>query len=394
MAKCSLCDVDLTDENDSYEHIIPNSIGGRREIKGFICVQCNSTAGQEWESVLAEQLHSLSLFFRVSRARGDVPAKVLETADGRRVEYHSSAPMTIADPTYSATHRENDSVQINISARSIKEAKKMLAGVKRKYPKADIQSALAKAEMKREYLDSMIKIGATFGGPRSGRSVVKTALAQAVDAGIDPSTCEVAQRYLRNLNGEACFGYYYQGELIQNRPEAVPLHCVSVHADSQRKQLLAYVEYFGVQRMVILLSEDYCGVDFTKTYSIDPRTGEEINLKCCLSMPREEVEAIFRYERCPNGSVEAAFNQVIPTAMRNAFALEGQRVTQEAIAYAFANCGAAEGENLTEAHISKIAKLVTEKLAPFILHQMRTFQPRLKLPIPNEDEESLSTGKH
>ena len=48
--KCFLCKVPLTSENDSKEHIIPQSIGGRKKVKGFICQDCNSTTGQEWDS--------------------------------------------------------------------------------------------------------------------------------------------------------------------------------------------------------------------------------------------------------------------------------------------------------------------------------------------------------
>lgn len=34
---CYLCSEPLTPQNDSTEHIIPNSIGGMREVKGSIC---------------------------------------------------------------------------------------------------------------------------------------------------------------------------------------------------------------------------------------------------------------------------------------------------------------------------------------------------------------------
>ncbi|RMM38858.1 hypothetical protein ALP33_200150 [Pseudomonas amygdali pv. lachrymans] len=47
---CYLCSEPLTFQNDSGEHIIPNSIGGKREVKGFICGACNGAAGETWDS--------------------------------------------------------------------------------------------------------------------------------------------------------------------------------------------------------------------------------------------------------------------------------------------------------------------------------------------------------
>ena len=60
---CALCDIIITNENDTKEHIVPNAIGGRKKIKGFICRACNSTSGDSWDKELAKQLNPLSLFF-------------------------------------------------------------------------------------------------------------------------------------------------------------------------------------------------------------------------------------------------------------------------------------------------------------------------------------------
>lgn len=45
MKKCILCDDELDEYNDSFEHIIPNFIGGRLQGKGILCKSCNSTQG-------------------------------------------------------------------------------------------------------------------------------------------------------------------------------------------------------------------------------------------------------------------------------------------------------------------------------------------------------------
>ena len=43
--KCALCLTQITEENNTNEHIIPNSIGGRKKIRNFICNECNNKTG-------------------------------------------------------------------------------------------------------------------------------------------------------------------------------------------------------------------------------------------------------------------------------------------------------------------------------------------------------------
>ena len=44
------------------------------------------------------------------------------------------------------------------------------------------------------------------------------------------------------------------------------------------------------------------------------------------------------------------------------------RVVEEAVQYAFANCGASEGEQLSEQHVEAINELLWEKIEPYLLH--------------------------
>ena len=71
----------------------------------------------------------------------------------------------------------------------------------------------------------------------------------------------------------------------------------------------------------------------------------------------------------PKGSVEEAFGKVIPTGMKSSIEKEKDRVLNNAVKYAFENCGAKEGEMLMPEHANKLTGLMMEKLEPFILHQ-------------------------
>lgn len=367
--KCSLCDVKITEENDTKEHVIPNAIGGRKKLSGFICKQCNNQSGDDWESDLARQLNPLSLFFGISRDRGNVPSQQFETTGGKKVSLNADGTMDIAKPTYKE-HKHEAGVNINIRARSMKEAKKILGGVKRKYPQANLEDLVSNAEESSYYLSDKIEINLSFGGKKAGRSIVKSALALVVEAGISAKDCEHAREYLMNPDGEACFGYYYEKDVVINRPKGIPIHCVYVKGDSNSKQILGYVEYFGVQRMVMALSSNYSGKDFQNTHAINPMTGEILALNIELQLSPNDIQESYNYDKVPEGSLEDALSRVIPTGMELSVEKEKTRVLESAVKYAFLNCGAKEGEFLTEEQMQKISSLIYEKIEPFLLHQL------------------------
>ena len=68
---CFLCGCEITNRNDSEEHVIPQAIGGKLSVWGFVCKSCNDRTGRKWDSVLTQQLNPLSLFFGIVRERGE-----------------------------------------------------------------------------------------------------------------------------------------------------------------------------------------------------------------------------------------------------------------------------------------------------------------------------------
>jgi hypothetical protein len=368
--QCALCDKEITEENDTKEHLIPNAIGGRRKIKEFICESCNNISGGIWESELAKQFNPLSLFFGIRREREKVPSQLFETTGGDKLKLNFDGSMDIEKPFYLETSLEcGAGIEIKILARSTLEAKKILQGVKRKYPQIDVTELLNSAKAESFYCPDMLKFDLSFGGPEAGRSIVKSALALAVSSGIPASICLEAKNYLKYEKHEACFGYFYEFDLVKNRPEGIPFHCVSIKGCSKTKQVIGYVEYFGVQRVVLCLSSSYEGEYISNTYAIDPVTGKELSLDIELNLSNEEIREAYDYKKIPDGSIEDAFNEVIPTGMKILLKKEKERVINEAVAHAFENCGVKEGEILMPEHVNKLTDLMMEKLTPFIRHQ-------------------------
>ena len=70
----------------------------------------------------------------------------------------------------------------------MRDAKKSLHNLKIKYPNANFNITSQK-----DYSNNTLKFPISIGGPKAGRSIVKTALAAASLLEIDPLICNVAQ---------------------------------------------------------------------------------------------------------------------------------------------------------------------------------------------------------
>jgi HNH endonuclease len=383
---CAICDEPITAESESREHAIPAAIGGRLKVRGFICRRCNSDSGSTWDAKLVSQLHPLSLMFGVERQRGSAPRLPIITTAGEELVINPEGGFTPTRPSF-FEETGPEGVKIQITARSMKEAKRMLAGVKRKYPNVNVDRILADAQMSTSYPKGLVHHRLEFGGEVSGRSIVKSVLAMARHAGVPASVCHDALDYLRDPAAVPCFGYYQATDLVIDRPAEVPLNCLSVEANPDTGLILGYAEYFGVHRVVVCLGRRYAGDRVQACYAIDPRTGVQLDLSIRLGFSEAEIEAIYDYKMIPDGAIQEAFAKVMPAAIKKQFEAERDRVTREATEYAFANCGAKPGEMLTEEHVKKLSRLVAEKLTPFILHNLARPQ------VPPSAEQGEAGGK-
>lgn len=369
--KCALCDCAITQENDSMEHLIPNSIGGRKKISGFICIDCNSKTGNDWDSELAKQLNHLSLLLGITRERGEVPSQIVETTTGKKFRQNADGSLELEKPLCKIMkHDDNNNLYINVEARSQQEAEKMLRGLRRKYS-FNIDEALINAKPQKHYPDGMLKLEIQLEDHKSGRSIVKSALALAADSGIDSQSCENAKKYLTQKDSEPCFGYYYEHDLVKNRPIDTIFHCVAIVGIPETKLLIGYVEYYSFHRMIICLSDKYDGKSFSKTYAINPINGREIDLEIEFNPIPDDIKAVYQYKKNSEEVIKQAYEKVILAGLKKSFELEKARVIKEAVEYAFKNCGAKEGELLTEEHFHKLAKLSLEKIEPFFIHMAK-----------------------
>ncbi|HCF3690309.1 TPA: HNH endonuclease [Pseudomonas aeruginosa] len=367
---CYLCDTPLKPENDSGEHIIPNSIGGIREVRGFICRKCNGAAGETWDNDLAKQLNKLALFFRVVRDRGENRAEVMETSAGEKLIFDKHSLKLFA-PEIIKEDRANG-VHYQISANDMKQARQIVNGLKRKHPTLDADKILAGATAAPKYPEGYFHFDLDFGGLTVGKSFIKTALALLSANGINPKICERANSYMLE-DGEPCFGHYYHKDLLINRPAGVPIHYICVKGTKDARTVQAYLEYFGIVHIVMSLSAEYEGDDFKHSYAIDPTKGSELQVDSDFWFAEPDVRGIYDYHFYDAGVARECLHAVIGPEM--------QRQQDEHFEEVVAASKLAMEQKFAgrdEVGVDEFLDAYLENLAPYIQHVANTGRTRSK----------------
>jgi hypothetical protein len=110
---------------------------------------------------------------------------------------------------------------------------------------------------------------------------------------------------------------------------------------------------------------------------LDPRTGAEIDVTVRLPFLRADIDDIYAYKRTKLDDLKRAADAILGPAMQARHEAERARVACKAIDEAFATCGASPGEMVTEAQRRKLLLSIAQKIAPFVLHQMKGMPPIL-----------------
>ena len=394
MGRCLICNEEISDETNSGEHLILESIGGRRTVRNLLHRKCNSTAGDTWDADLAKKLQPLSLMFGISRQKGGeaAPLRVVTSAQ-EHFTLGPSGKLTLARPVFTRNELASGAISYDLQARSMSEARKMLEGLKRKHPQLDVKGALAQAKLGESYAVGDLHHDISIGGPFSGRSIVKSCVAMAFASGIPWKECTHAIRYLREASAEPSYGFYNRREIVKGRTTGVPIHCLAVKADPETGLILAYAEYYGIHRVIALLGESYSGDFVEATYAIDPRDGSQQDLIVDLNFDRQEIAEIYEYKHvAPERTVACAQEVIGPTLQRQREA-ERQRVINGAVKKAFDTCGAKPGELITPEFASRIARSITESMMPLITHTMRPMHSRPGATNPPNRQARRSKGK-
>ena len=283
--------------------------------------------------------------------------------------------MTIAQPVFDKRDL-GDRTEINIQARSMKELKQIVSGLQNQFPQINIDEMLRKATDEREYSSVPYKIPFELGGHLAGRSIVKSCLALAYEVGLKIDNCEHAKNYLLS-NGDACFGYFYEYDVVKGRPEKTFFHGIYVCGDPVRNLILAYVEYFGFLKVVACLSSNYIGNAFSHGYAVDPFTVKELDIEFVLEMEPEDISEIFANKKDNPHEMRRALEELLAAWSELDEERAISNAIRESLEFVRTEHDVKSGDIHSDERAAVIAHAVTTRLEPFLRHLIsgRMFSP-------------------
>ena len=373
--------------------MIPNAIGGRKKVTGFICKPCNSQTGSQWDNELVRQLAPISLLLGITRDRKRVPAQTFQTSSGGSVRINPDRTM-VRPTTKPQVKTEGSTTSVHVEASTRRELRRIVAGLRRKYPQLrsrELEQLVSEAQDKSFYSSDLIEIPGFSGGPEFGRAAVKSALAMVFDAGVDPKQCDLALDYLLREGKEACFGYYYKDgkDIVANRPPRSPFHCAYVKGCSGNSTIVGYVEFFSMWRAVLCLSQSYTGPDFTHVYAIDPVKGDELDISVDFDLTLSDIQAAYEYGKFDQDTYIGAISTVFDVIQETDFNRALERTVDDAVRETIAVCGfnvfnVNEGDYLTEEQAWDFTQEFVARVMPFVIHNVTpmNFPPRF---FPSDD---------
>lgn len=152
------------------------------------------------------------------------------------------------------------------------------------------------------------------------------------------------RKVIKGDDSNYCIAFFYERDVILNRPAAKPIHCVAVSNRGTDGQI-AYAEYFGLFRWVRLASSN-TAADIHCAYALDPISGEPFEPDIDLELTRQEVDGALTNTQFPGEAVRRAADQVIPPVIARKHHQQLQEVISNGLRDAWANCGGTEGEPL------------------------------------------------
>jgi hypothetical protein len=275
---CYLCNLQLAAGVASQEHIIPNAIGGRLKSRMLLCKLCNSKLGAI-DASICRLLLPLANILAVQRERGDSPPSWV-TMNGRQYLREANGDMRPIDEQPKLTMQNDGSVHFSIQSSTRAQARKHLQGLKRRYPKLDVETAISTAVATVDLVDTEMQFQfGPLGGADAFRAVVKIAVGYFLHVGGTPSSIPEAIEVIagQDIPTIARVGLLYAIDPLPKRDDQQVLHVVAV-VPNQRGGMHAYVELLGALRFAVLLTDNYVGPPINQAYAYDVCSQKQVDV--------------------------------------------------------------------------------------------------------------------
>jgi hypothetical protein len=169
-----------------------------------------------------------------------------------------------------------------------------------------------KVEMRTEPISlGMIEYENTVGGRLFMRSVAKSAyllLASRIpDEKISSNAFDLIREFIFEDKGESLTSFNFAHTNFMSRRRR-PLHGIAIHFDSQKKNIVGYVQYFGIFKFSVLIAQSIpWQIDMPDLkYCLDPVNGHEVPLKFLFTLPDVKSEDCL----CPQQTTQFVYSEI------------------------------------------------------------------------------------
>jgi len=365
--RCFICGDVIDESNSSDEHVILASIGGLLKSKKLICKNCNSKFGQQIDFELSSQLSSFVNLLNIKR-RDRAPA-ILATNDKTGEQYYLSP----GGKPYSAKPEfKNEGKHIQIKARTMEEAKKMLKGVAKKYSEINVGDILDKAEIEKRYIDDKLTINMNFGGSAVFKSVCKSAIEFYLINGGNVEDIKHLIPYITSKedNRDIIVSRLFYGNKIECKDKSSGVfHSIFIIGEQSENILYAFVEFFSAIKYIVLLNDNYNGKSVKYSYVFDVLQGIEIDAQNITELNKEGLKnALYNYSP-PYEDIKTCISHVLQIANEREEKSHINQMVETAIENSFKKYP--EGVLITEEMIEKFIEELMKEIGPWVAHNFK-----------------------
>ena len=363
---CYVCDDPITEENQTYEHIVLNAIGGKLASKGLFCNPCNEKITSIMDAELASQLNLLSNLLMVHRHRGRKPPAIKgQTKDGVGYNIIEGSKPVLSKPKF---EKKKDGKETRYSATTTtdKEMRTILKGIEKKHPGFDAKEALVKAVRTKAYMNETIEFNTKVGGELALKSISKTAMNYFIYCGGDKKYIKSLIPHLLNEVESNIVAHYLTEELPYDRGSDEVNHILHLVGNPEEQLLYCYVEYFSSYSFIVKLNDKYDGQPLNYTYCYNVALNHQIEKAVKLQLSREQFERIDKIQTTYFGFLTSRLKHVMHIAQQKQISVENTRIVEESIDVVQERYPEIDG--ITEEMIPEIFEEVAISAAKFLDH--------------------------
>jgi len=291
--RCYSCSEPITKENESEEHIINNSLGGRLKSPRLLCIDCNSGYGDTIDAELEQQIGMFTDHLGIKKQRKGGSPRLKMTAEDGEVKYVGSKLKPLNRLKFGIPDKD---VVLFVDEEKYEKVKNgMQKDLDKKFK--TIYAEYTELPTRKQWFVSN-KLSREpghieFGGREFFRSLAKIALNYYLFKNYDPRYAQSVVDFVKGNKEENIVHFFFpNNQIIHELKDGEVSHIIHIKGSRQYRVLYAYIELFSMQNVIVVFNMEYEGEDFSDTYCYDLLNGEEIEKIIKIRLTRNHFEAL------------------------------------------------------------------------------------------------------